>query len=83
MIGIFTSLNGNTLCRTDCRAEITGNAALPAIIQTRVNAGKHVVLVDMHTGFPVSELADGIHPNQTGYNRMAGIWYAAISPLLP
>ena len=37
----------------------------------------------MHTGFPVSELADGIHPTQTGYNRMAGIWYTAIDPVLP
>ena len=69
---------------TAANARVTAfNNALPAIVQTRVSAGKHVVLVDMHTGFPLSELADGIHPNQAGYNRMAGIWYATISPLLP
>jgi lysophospholipase L1-like esterase len=59
------------------------NSGLPAIVQSRASAGKHVVLVDMHTGFPESELADMIHPNMTGYNRMAGVWYAAIGPLLP
>ena len=41
------------------------------------------MLVDMHTGFPTSELADGIHPNTAGYARMAGVWYTAIDPLLP
>ena len=46
------------------------------------NQGKHVVLVDMHTGFPVSELADGIHPNAAGYLRMANVWYARLGSLL-
>jgi hypothetical protein len=65
-------------------SRVTGfNAAIPAIVQTRVAAGKHIKLVDMHTGFPTSELADGIHPNTAGYARMAGVWYAALDPLLP
>jgi lysophospholipase L1-like esterase len=41
------------------------------------------VLVDQHSGFPASDLAtDGIHPNDAGYRRMAGVWYSAIAPLL-
>ena len=60
----------------------TFNNAIPQIVQTRVNAGKHVLLVDQFTGFPSSELGDGVHPNQAGYTRMAGVWYAAIKSYL-
>jgi lysophospholipase L1-like esterase len=41
-----------------------------------------VVLVDMFTGFAVSMLGDGVHPNQQGYEHMAGIWYTAIAGVL-
>jgi lysophospholipase L1-like esterase len=58
------------------------NAAIPAIIQRKAAAGKHIVLVDQFSGFPASELADGIHPNDAGYRRMAGVWYSAVGPLL-
>jgi lysophospholipase L1-like esterase len=58
------------------------NAALPAVIKQRADTGKHVQLVDMFNGFPTSELADGVHPNQQGSARMAGVWYAAIGGLL-
>jgi lysophospholipase L1-like esterase len=51
------------------------------VIKQRADAGKHVQLVDMFTGFPSSELADGVHPNQQGSARMAGVWYAAIGGL--
>jgi lysophospholipase L1-like esterase len=44
--------------------------------------GKHLIVVDQHTGFPMNELADGIHPSPAGYTRMAGVWYTAISPYL-
>ena len=59
------------------------NAAIPAVVDERVADGKHVVLVDMFEGFPTSELGDGVHPNQQGYERMAGVWYEAIGELLP
>jgi lysophospholipase L1-like esterase len=61
----------------------TYNNALPAVVEARASAGKHVVLVDQNTGFPSSELGDGVHPNPAGYTRMAGVWYNAIGPLLP
>jgi lysophospholipase L1-like esterase len=60
----------------------TYNNAIPAIVEMRANAGKHVVLVDQFTGFPNNELADGVHPNATGYARMARVWHAAISSYL-
>lgn len=58
------------------------NTAIAPVVQERAAAGKHVVLVDQSTGFPTSELGDGVHPNQQGYERMAGVWYQAISGFL-
>jgi lysophospholipase L1-like esterase len=61
------------------------NATIPATVQARASAGKHVIMVDQHTGFQVSTMlsTDGIHPNQTGYNHMGDVWYAAMSSILP
>jgi hypothetical protein len=58
------------------------NDAIPAVVNQRVSAGKHLLLIDQFTGFPMNELADGIHPNEAGYTRMAGVWYAAIEGYL-
>ncbi len=58
------------------------NASIPGIVQARVNEGKHLLLVDQFTDFPSSELGDGVHPNEAGYARMAGVWYDAIQPYL-
>jgi lysophospholipase L1-like esterase len=60
----------------------TFNAAVPGIVNSRKDAGKHIVLVDQFTGFPTNELGDGVHPNQAGYARMASKWYPAISQYL-
>ena len=60
----------------------TFNRALPQVVAERSMAGKHVLLVDMNTGFPEGALGDGVHPNQRGYEWMAGTWYQAIGPLL-
>ena len=56
--------------------------ALPAIVQERVAAGKHLLLVDPSSSFPVAELADGVHPTQRGYEVIGDVWYAAIHPYL-
>lgn len=59
------------------------NAALPGIVDAHAAAGEHVVLVDMFTDFSTSMLADGVHPNEEGYARMAEVWYEAIKDVLP
>ncbi|GAA1636222.1 ricin-type beta-trefoil lectin domain protein [Catellatospora bangladeshensis] len=56
----------------------TFNAALPGIVQSKVNAGKHVHLVDMHSALTTADLIDGIHPTATGYDKMAAAWYTAL-----
>jgi lysophospholipase L1-like esterase len=60
----------------------TYNNAIPGIVADRVGMGKHLIVVDQYTGFPMNELADGIHPNPAGYTRMAGVWYTVIEPYL-
>lgn len=58
------------------------NAAIPAMVEERANAGAHIIFADQYTGFPMNELGDGVHPNEAGYARMAGVWYEAIEPYL-
>ena len=48
-----------------------------------IDAGENVLFVDQFAGFPESELGDGVHPNQAGYERMAGKWWEAIESYLP
>jgi GDSL-like Lipase/Acylhydrolase family len=62
------------------------NAAILGIVQQRASQGKHVIVVDMNTGFPLSNGlgSDNIHPNDTvGYPWMGDKWYAAIQQYLP
>ncbi|OLF14997.1 ricin-type beta-trefoil lectin domain protein [Actinophytocola xanthii] len=54
------------------------NATIPGMVQSKVNAGKHVHLVDMHAALTTADLIDGIHPTATGYDKMAATWYAAL-----
>ena len=52
------------------------NAAVPGIVAQK---GARVHLVDMHSAITTADLADGVHPNRTGYDRMAAVWAAALA----
>jgi lysophospholipase L1-like esterase len=54
------------------------NASIPGIVQSKVSAGKHVHLVDMHSALTTADLIDGIHPTASGYDKMAAVWYNAL-----
>jgi lysophospholipase L1-like esterase len=54
----------------------TYNAAIPGIV---ANKGSHVHLVNMHAALTAADLADGTHPSQQGYNKMAPVWYNALT----
>lgn len=56
----------------------TFNAAIPGIVQSKAAAGKRVYLVDMFRALNASDLADGVHPNAGGYEKMAAVWYDAL-----
>jgi lysophospholipase L1-like esterase len=65
------------------------NAAIPGLVQERVSAGKHIIVVDQFTqiastpNFVTALLPDNIHPNAAGYAIMGGTWYGAIETFLP
>ena len=67
----------------------TYNAAMPALVQARANAGKHVILVDMYGAFTANPnyktelMADTLHPKDAGLAVMANVWYEAIGGFLP
>ncbi|MEV0952541.1 ricin-type beta-trefoil lectin domain protein [Promicromonospora sp. NPDC050249] len=56
----------------------TFNAAIPGIVQSKVNAGKNVHLVDMYSPLTAADLEDGVHPTPGGYDKMAAAWYDAL-----
>jgi hypothetical protein len=60
------------------------NASIPDLVSSRAGMGKHILMVDLNTGFVVSSMlsSDSIHPNQTGYNFMGDTWYSTISSYL-
>ncbi|GAA3232741.1 AbfB domain-containing protein [Dactylosporangium siamense] len=51
------------------------NATIPGIVAGK---GSRVHFVDMHAALSVADLADGVHPNRGGYDRMAAVWAAAL-----
>jgi hypothetical protein len=57
---------------------VTFNNALPAIVSARNSATEHVALVNM-SALTTADLADGLHPNDGGYAKMATAWDGAIS----
>ncbi|KAG4443652.1 hypothetical protein IFR05_000838 [Cadophora sp. M221] len=59
----------------------TYNAAIPAIVATRVAAGKNVAVVDMSGQVSADDLIDGIHPIAAGYRKMAAAWFAGLDEL--
>jgi hypothetical protein len=62
----------------------TYNDAIPGVIKTRADAGKHVIGADMNTGFTSGMLSsDGVHPNQSGYDFMGDQFYSVIKSYLP
>ena len=61
----------------------TFNQTIPAMVQMKAAVGKHVLMVDLNTGFQTSTMlsSDGIHPNQTGYDFMGDTWYSVVGGL--
>ncbi|MCV9940311.1 GDSL-type esterase/lipase family protein [Boseaceae bacterium BT-24-1] len=52
------------------------NAAIRSVVADAVGRGQNVSLVEMPS-VALSDLFDGIHPNDTGYRKMAGYWTTA------
>ena len=46
-------------------------------VESRANQGKHIALVSMDS-VSNADLSDGLHPNDTGYKKMADAWNAGV-----
>ncbi|MCL6592301.1 MAG: SGNH/GDSL hydrolase family protein [Firmicutes bacterium] len=58
---------------------INFNNQIPSIVQSKVSAGKPVYVVNMYSALTTADLQDGVHPNQTGYDKMGDVWFNAIN----
>lgn len=58
------------------------NAHLAELVAREKAAGRKIELVDLRAGFEPADLADGIHPNASGYDKIARSWFAAICGVL-
>lgn len=65
------------------------NEALATLAQKRIASGDKLVFVNMETGAginyildtenPEGDMADELHPNENGFNKMANVWFTALS----
>ncbi len=53
------------------------NAAIPGIVAAEQALGRHVAYVDM-SALTTGDLADALHPNDSGYRKMADAFHAGI-----
>jgi len=79
-----TILVAQLICNSTAWVEtdiVNYNNQIPAIVQARANAGKHVYMVSM-SSLTTSDLSDGLHPNDGGYQKMADNWDAGMKQVI-
>lgn len=54
------------------------NAGIPALVRTRVAKGRPITFVDAGRRLTLRQLADGVHPDASGYRSLSDSWFAAI-----
>lgn len=64
-----------------CSSGVTGlNTAITAFAAMKSTAASPVVVVDQYSGFNASsDTRDGVHPNNSGSQKMATRWYQALT----
>jgi hypothetical protein len=59
----------------DPNVEIFNEKLITEIVQPRIDAGDNIIIVDQHSALLNSVYyASSLHPNETGYSRMADVW---------
>jgi lysophospholipase L1-like esterase len=68
----------------DCAQRVVAfNAAIPAWASGISTAQSPVTVVDQWTGFnDATDTGDGVHPNDSGNQKMSDRWYPALAPLI-
>lgn len=58
------------------------NPQVPGIVSAHATAGRKVTFLDMRAAVPLTDMPDNLHPNQTGYDKMAAAWLGAIQAVI-
>ncbi|MFO1497494.1 MAG: DUF642 domain-containing protein [Verrucomicrobiota bacterium] len=77
----------NLLLRTDLpsadqQIQSLYNPFVAGIVDHQVSLGRLVSYIDMRSCCGPTDLADGLHPNVGGYNKMADVWFSAIQTVM-
>lgn len=79
---VVSTLVPNADAAVDARVRAF-NARVPQVVQARAAAGKRVRLADFAANLTLADIgADGIHPTDDGYSKLASVWYSALQPVL-
>lgn len=54
------------------------NQIIQSVVIDKARGGMAASLADIHSSLGNSDLVDGLHPTQTGYQKMASVWRQAI-----
>jgi gliding motility-associated-like protein len=88
----YTDASGKYQCPTPTEAENTlkYNNMLETYVKQRIAAGDKLELVDMQDGAKIvykyaedgGDMADYLHPNKQGYDKMAAVWLKALEEVI-
>ncbi|MBN2536289.1 MAG: hypothetical protein JXB88_25630 [Spirochaetales bacterium] len=69
---------------SECNNNVTAlNNAIPGWASGKSTSQSPITVVDQNSGFSyTSDTYDGVHPNDSGDQKIADKWYAALTPLL-
>jgi lysophospholipase L1-like esterase len=65
---------------TDARC-LTYNQAIVATVEAHQQKGESITSVDLHAAITTDDLADKLHPNDAGYQKIAQVFFDAIQEL--
>lgn len=57
------------------------NPRVADLVRSHASLGQKVSFLDIHSVLSAGDLGDGVHPNQTGYDKMGDAWSGAIQAL--
>ncbi|KAK9311243.1 SGNH hydrolase-type esterase domain-containing protein [Lipomyces starkeyi] len=57
------------------QSDVTLNDAISPWALSKTTTASPIIVVDQYTGFSISDLIDGVHPNDSGDQKMADVWY--------
>jgi hypothetical protein len=79
---LATILVNSVAAQDACR--VTVNKQYTALANTIQSTGAKLILIDTRSpaGPLVTDLADGRHPNDAGYVKMANVWFSGIQEVI-